>query len=179
MISDILLQPSGLRPVLQKVKENLDLESGWWFVGLVADWAWVFQNCLRPGVFFCFLLVIWMDLLKCALCWTHIQPKNKTKISGIALFHGVVFNIYLTYVYIQIFVDIYLHITIYREDLFFPSSTICMCIYTYHHISSPLRYNLQGTNISPQKKGTSEHNFPFTQVGKGSVPWKVSPIYIG
>ena len=37
MISDILLQPSGLRPVLQKVKENLDLESGWWFVGLVAD----------------------------------------------------------------------------------------------------------------------------------------------
>lgn len=107
-----------------------------------------------------------------------IKEQNKEKWNCIIL--RCHFYRYLIYLYIHIFVDIYLYIYIspfIGKMCVFPSSTTGMCIYiyTYHH-----HYSVTSRELTyPLKKGTSEHNFPFTQVGYGSVPRKVSPIYIG
>lgn len=108
-------------------------------VRLVVSWVgrWLslsFPKLPMTSCFVCFLLVIWMDLLKSALCWKHLQPKNRTKKSGIALFYGVI--LYIPYVHIHTHICWYLFVYIspfIGKMCVFPSSTICMCIYTYHH----------------------------------------------
>ena len=110
---------------------------------------------------------------------TKVQKKKK---SGSALF-TVSFCRYLMYLYIHVFVDIYLYIYIspFIGKMCVPiihHMYVYICISsTYHH-----HYGITSRELTypPKKKALLNIIFllPRWDMDR-SVPWKVSPIYIG